>query len=276
MIHNRLLHSKRIAFLLVAGVLALSLCLPCTSHAAKRKNAKKIPVITYHRLVSDTEKKTPGIKNSSVYITTSSFSRQMKWLHKHKYRTISTQEFYDWYTGRKKLPKKSVMITFDDGDYSVIKYALPILKKYNMKACIFMIGNRIGRFTDTASQNGHYEFIGLDIMALTRLTYPKMEFQSHTYDLHYKTDGTAAVYLTSYEAQKEDFVAMHDYFGCSVLAYPYGAYTSESIPAARDSHMKMAFTYGKNGFAKKSQNRYAIKRIKIHANQSMKKFCRWF
>ena len=69
---------------------------------------------------------------------------------------------------------------------------------------------------------------------------------------------------------------MHDQYGFTFLAYPYGTYTKRSMKAAKASHVKMAFTYGKNGFATKKQNRYAIKRIKIFAGQPMSKFYRWF
>ena len=110
------------------------------SKSYKGKNATRIPIITYHRVISDKEKKKIKGKNSSLFISVSMFRKQMRWLHKHNYRTISTQEFYDWYTGKIKLPKKSVLITFDDGSYSVMKYALPVLKKYNMKATFFIIG----------------------------------------------------------------------------------------------------------------------------------------
>ena len=240
------------------------------------KNATRIPIITYHRVVSAKEKKIKKIKKSSLFISATVFNKQMKWLHKHKYRTISTQEFYDWYTGKIKLPKKSVLITFDDGSYSVIKYALPILKKYNMKATFFMIGNNTGAYTNTSSVSGSYHYAGLDIINQTIKTYPNFEFQSHTYNMHRTINGKAALHVTSYDEQKNDFTKMYNKYGYTFLAYPYGKYNQNSINAAKNSHVKMAFTYGKNAFATKKQNRYAIARIKISANQSMKKFYKWF
>lgn len=240
------------------------------------KNATRIPIITYHRVVSAKEKKNKKIKKNSLFISVTVFNKQMRWLHKHKYRTISTQEFYDWYTGKIKLPKKSVLITFDDGSYSVIKYALPVLKKYNMKATFFMIGANTGTYTNTTSANGSYHCAGLDVINQTIKTYPNFEFQSHTYNMHRMINGKAALHATSYAAQKKDFTTMYNKYGYTFLAYPYGRYSQNSIYAAKDSHVKMAFTYGKNAFATRGQNRYAISRIKINGNQSMKKFYKWF
>ncbi len=46
---------------------------------------------------------------------------------------------------RKKIPPKTVLLTFDDGYRNVYKNAFPVLKKYNLPATIFIIVNEVGR-----------------------------------------------------------------------------------------------------------------------------------
>ncbi|MBU3958968.1 MAG: polysaccharide deacetylase family protein, partial [Candidatus Omnitrophica bacterium] len=46
---------------------------------------------------------------------------------------------------KKRIPPKSVAITFDDGYKNNYTYAFPILKKYNLPAMIFIITNEVGR-----------------------------------------------------------------------------------------------------------------------------------
>lgn len=277
---------KRILYLIIAVVLCAALMSPCASYAAKRKphtvaashkkrDAKRIPIITYHRVVSDKEK-SKHLKDDMFSISSSVFKKQMRWLHKHHYRTISAQEFYDWYKGKIKLPKKTVMITFDDGNYSVIKYALPSLKKYKMKATFFIIGEYIQDLTNTESNNGRYHHIGQDVIDQEIKAYPKLKFQSHSYGLHHQIEGKPTALSAAYDMQEADFTAMYDRYGYTFLAYPYGAYTNETIEAAKAGHMQMAFTFGKSGYATRKQNCYAIRRIDTSANQSMKKFCKWF
>lgn len=47
--------------------------------------------------------------------------------------------------GEIELPSKPILITFDDGYYSNYEYIYPILKKYNAKASIFVVTDRIGK-----------------------------------------------------------------------------------------------------------------------------------
>lgn len=72
-----------------------------------------------------------------------------------------------------KIEKKSVLITFDDGyadNYSVV---LPILKKYDAKATVFVIGSKVGL-------DGYLTWDNIKEMSKSGC----FDFQSHTYNLH--------------------------------------------------------------------------------------------
>jgi peptidoglycan/xylan/chitin deacetylase (PgdA/CDA1 family) len=49
--------------------------------------------------------------------------------------------------GEIQLPDKTVCITFDDGHKSNYQYVFPILKKYNLKATIFLITGQTTKST---------------------------------------------------------------------------------------------------------------------------------
>ncbi len=82
---------------------------------------KGIPVFLYHQV------------NSFSNITPELFEEHLKILKSKKMNTITVSEY-----GRKETPKNSVLITFDDGYYDNYKIVFPLLKKYNMKATIFL------------------------------------------------------------------------------------------------------------------------------------------
>lgn len=227
------------------------------------RNACRIPVITYHRVVTDREKKSAKFRRSSLAISKSDFEKQMKWLYKNGYRTINCEEFYLWHEGKIKLPKKSVLITFDDGHIGVAENALPVLEKYGLKGTSFIIGN--------STKKNRKRSIGYKRMLEIMETYPDLEFQSHTYKLHkhYGRKGEYEKVLKDAEKQKS-------IYGFEYLAYPFGRYTPAMIRAYKRSGIKMAFTYGQNDYATRHQNLYKIRRIKIYGGASMAEFKKWF
>ncbi len=244
----------------------------------KGKNATRIPVLCYHRLCSPSEKRKHRGSFSSLFMSETKFRQEMKWLHDHHYTTLSMKEFYLWHQGKIKVPRKSVVITFDDGMYSIIKYGLPILEKYDMKATMFMIGKAVPNKTNKRpTRYGTYHTTGRDVIDYVSKKYPDFEFQSHTWGLHVRTGSGAGYAKTkSYNYQKKDFEKMYKKFGYEYLAYPFGHYTSRTIRAAKKGHIKMAFTYGSNTWATRSQGRYTIRRIKADGDESLSRFTRWF
>ena len=74
-----------------------------------------------------------------LYVEPEIFSKQMSFLLKHKYTPITLEELSKSYKdGSFKLPKKPVLITFDDGWLDNYTKAFPILKEKNIKANIFV------------------------------------------------------------------------------------------------------------------------------------------
>ena len=58
---------------------------------------------------------------------------------KRKMSAVTLQEALDAMAGRRGLPKRAVLITFDDGDRSLIDYALPMLRDRNLPAVAFVV-----------------------------------------------------------------------------------------------------------------------------------------
>jgi len=93
-----------------------------------------VPVLMYHSV---------GVPNQNWhwnYLTCpfQIFERQLKWLVKAKYKTINLYELYNYIFSNNTIPKKSIVLTFDDGYVDNWIYAYPLLKKYGLKATIFI------------------------------------------------------------------------------------------------------------------------------------------
>ncbi len=100
-----------------------------------------IPVLTYHRIANGWN---PSL--SPYVVRPSRFARQMRFLTRRGYRTLSLDEFYRTLSSDGALDRsRSVVITFDDGFEDFAEYAWPILSGLDLKATLFMVAGLAGQ-----------------------------------------------------------------------------------------------------------------------------------
>lgn len=136
-------------YLIVILVLVLIIVtvLAVFSKNSKTKNANvKIPILLYHDFVTTVPDSDPD--NFNYINTPQSYEENIKVLIEDGYKFISFQELYDANNGKIELPEKPILVTLDDGYYSNYEYIFPILKKYNVKASIFVVTDKIGKEID--------------------------------------------------------------------------------------------------------------------------------
>lgn len=66
------------------------------------------------------------------------FDAKLDYLVRKGYRTLFWSDLYDHMTGRRIRHEKSIVLTFDDGYLDNWVYVYPLLKKYGVKATIFV------------------------------------------------------------------------------------------------------------------------------------------
>lgn len=239
----------------------------------KSKMATRIPVMTYHRICSNIAKsRVHG--GTNLAISASKFKAQMKWLKTHGYHTISTSEFKDWRVEGAFVPKKSVLLTIDDGFYETYHVALPILKKYNQKATLFVIGSKVKKTTKKYNPlNRSDRFVGWDVIKKVRKEYPNLEFQSHTYNMHHR-NGSGNGVATSWSRSKidKDF-AKNEKFGFTAIAYPFGHASGRFLAATRAyKPIGIGFGYMMDWPASRNSPRYNIPRFKVFGDRGLGDF----
>lgn len=101
------------------------------------RDTSSLLVVTYHRL-SERPDPTDPLK-----ISVSTFENQIKFLKK-KYSVISALDLSEAINGVHPLPKRPCLITFDDGWQDNYTLGMPVLRKYNVPALIFVSTNYIG------------------------------------------------------------------------------------------------------------------------------------
>ena len=238
-----------------------------------KSNTKYIPILTFHRLVPDDVKK--EIYPDNQWVGSSKvFEEMIDYLYKNEYKTISTEEFYKWYNGEVDYDNKTIVITFDDGFYEDYYLAYPILKKYDYKATSFVVGSRIKDKTDKYDKY-KTSFIGLDVINKVRKEYPNFEFQSHSYNMHYYTQGKKhRIKTMSYEQLQED-TKLNEPFKFTTMAYPYGDFNQNIQEVLENNNYLVAFRFGPSDYATRDSDRYAIPRIKINGNADITTLKKW-
>ena len=68
----------------------------------------------------------------------------MRYLKSQGYRVVSIKEFVEFASLKRQLPKKSLVLSFDDGYKSFLQYAYPILKELGFTATLFVYTDYIG------------------------------------------------------------------------------------------------------------------------------------
>lgn len=238
------------------------------------EKADKIPVFTFHRIVSD-KLKNEKFKTNEWAASIDVFDRQMKYLYDNGYKTISMDEFYCWYKKKCEFPKKTVMITFDDGNADDYYLVIPVLRKYNFKATTFVVGSRTLDIEEKPYNENVRSFITKELMTKTKKIYPNLQYQSHTWDLHeVDSNGKERVLNKTEEEIAEDF-ENNKSFGFKYLAYPYGVYNEKIIRQLKKYNYRLAFTFRVHKFATRKSKQYEIPRIKINGYSDVEEIKEW-
>jgi len=99
------------------------------------QNKNNLRILTYHK-VSD------NCPYLGLATGASNFRKEMEFLRRH-YRIITLDEAVNLLKKRERIPRKTVVITFDDGDKGIFHNAFPVLKELQIPATIFLTVNPI-------------------------------------------------------------------------------------------------------------------------------------
>lgn len=214
----------------------------------KETQGKKIPILMYH----DVSEETWGLEN--LFTKPEEFEKHLKYLKDNGFQTITFEDLdnisdFD----------KPILLTFDDGYVGNYLYAYPLLKKYNMKATVFIISDAV------------YSKTCLSIDQLKEMSDSGFwSIQSHTKTHYYMGQAVPGEKLK--QELKESKERIQEITGKEViaLAYPNGEYNESILP-----YVKQEYKYGllKNGGVFRcGDDLVKMKRMGIYRNTSFEAF----
>jgi biofilm PGA synthesis lipoprotein PgaB len=118
---------------LAGRLLTLALLVPTPAFARDRGG---LTILSYHEIADKADALTPAYA-----VAPTMFLRQMDWLRNHGYHFVSVDDLVASRAGRKALPDKAVLVTFDDAYQSVFVHAWPVLKMFRIPAVVSVVGS---------------------------------------------------------------------------------------------------------------------------------------
>ncbi|MEN8906586.1 MAG: polysaccharide deacetylase family protein [Clostridiales bacterium] len=223
-------------------------------------------VLSYHAI---------GGAESYYNLSIKDFENQIRTLMRNNVQFITLKRLNDFYHNGVPLPKRSVLLTFDDCDETVYKNAFPILKKYGINFSIFLIMGQIGN-------KNHNGLSLLDLNQINEMNNSGLvEYGTHTYDMHYKDENANPIFLNLNKLNdfKQDIkLAKNEYnqiFGedPKYFAYPYGFGTPETDYALMDENYKLILTL-RYGVVQKGDVYFYVKRV-LATNDNLERVFEW-
>jgi glycosyltransferase involved in cell wall biosynthesis/peptidoglycan/xylan/chitin deacetylase (PgdA/CDA1 family) len=194
----------------------------------------RLPVLMYHHVGPERA----GISREWS-VTPEQFERQVRYLARKGYKGIWPSDWLRWLRDGTGLPKKPVLISFDDAYADTADFALPILQRHGMKAAVFVVTQRVGATNtwDEAQGSGTLQVMTSD--AIRTWATQGVEFGAHS-RTHANLTTLDGAELDAEIAGSHDDLA--EILGEPVLsfAYPFGEQNEATRTAAKKA-FELAF-----------------------------------
>lgn len=154
-------------------------------------------------------------------IQTERFEKQVRWLAEQGYVTVRTQDVIRWMRDRVALPRRAVLVTFDDGYEGVARNALPVLFRYGFSAVVFVVTARVGSTNTWDEAKGFTTNRLMDAEQIRTWSRCGIEFGSHTRTHPDLTRLDDSDLQREVVGSREELAAITG-AGPSGFAYPFG------------------------------------------------------
>lgn len=114
-----------------------------------------LKVLMYHHIVDDRY----DMRKYWNCVHVDKFRKHLEWIERCGFTTITLEDYRLALNGDISLPKKPIILTFDDGYLNIYKYAFPALQEFGMKAVIFVLGDLNRKVNDWSYEEPQAELM---------------------------------------------------------------------------------------------------------------------
>jgi peptidoglycan/xylan/chitin deacetylase (PgdA/CDA1 family) len=233
--------------------------------ARSTRPATGIPILMYHEISFDV----PTSFRKYV-VGPRAFTTQMRWLRAAGYTPISLAAFLAGRTDPSGLPRRAVIITFDDGFRHCMQYAPEILERLGFRATFFFVAGMIGDTSRWLVDDRGVELPLADWARVRELHAAGFECGAHS--LTHPRLASLSDDDCRHELESSRDI-LQNALGCRVvhLAYPYGSYSGRVRELAADAGYESACTVDV-GLATPSDDPLALRRVPVSGDDALPDF----
>lgn len=218
----------------------------------------KVPILMYHH-ISVPPPDSDAVRRD-LSVTPQDFEEQLRYLAKAGYHSISLRDLIYHLAIGQRLPRKPIILTFDDGYRDNYTHAYALLKKYGFGGTFFLVTAPIDQ--------EHEEHLSWD--QVKEMSAGGMQFGPHTYT-HPDLRGQPVDYIVwqimaSKEAAEERTGQTSRFF-----SYPSGRYDQQVVDVLRSAYFWGAVTINQ-GTQQSSQQPFELKRIRVRGSDTLEDF----
>lgn len=179
-----------------------------------------VPVIQYHKIDY------PGrdIRVRGGFTPPARFAKQMAYLKKQGSVFYFASELMEYFRERGTFPPNGITVTFDDGWKDNYTNAFPVLRRFGIKATIFLVPSCIDQMSAKAQAEGEGPRAHLSREEILEMSKHGIEFGSHTMNhklLHQSSPQEVKFEVEESKGQIEGLLQKP----CKVFAYPAGYFS---------------------------------------------------
>lgn len=210
----------------------------------------KLPILVYHYVEHVQDK--ADVLRQKMNVNPETLAGEIAALQSADYRFFQVQDVPGLLVDSKARSKNSVVLTFDDGYEDFYTDVFPILRRYGVKATLYVVNDFIDRPNyATAEQLKDIAASGL------------VEIGAHTLNHESLAGKTQAEVKRQIEGSKQD---LEQRFGipAQTLAYPYGHFDAQAVSAVKAAEFAAAVST-QPGWRPSETNLFILPRL--HAGQ---------
>jgi peptidoglycan/xylan/chitin deacetylase (PgdA/CDA1 family)/GT2 family glycosyltransferase len=231
---------------------------------------RRLTVLMYHHVGPER----PGALRSMT-VSPQQFQSHLNWLKRRGYSSVKPSDWLRWLRTGTGVPKKAVLITFDDAYDDTAKYAFPLLRQYGFDAAVFVVTGRIGGTNSWDEAQGIGTLKIMDEGQIRHWARNGIEFGAHSRTHPNLTELFLEERQAEIAGSKNDLSSL---LGSQVVAfaYPFGEHDDLTRSVVRE-HFDLGFS-SEEGINYLRTDPFLLRRTYIGPDHSIPEFAllvRW-